>query len=160
MTIPEDKAELRRRMRAVRASIPEADRAARSHSATDRMMGLPEVSAAHVAFVFHAFGSEITTASLIERLAGRGVEVTIPRLEDGALEAIPYRPGDPLGRSSYGALEPMGGSAIDPRDVDLVVAPGLAFDPNGYRLGYCGGYYDTFLRRAGRHAARIGFGFD
>ena len=123
-------------------------------------MSLPEVAAARVAFVFNAFGSEIATASLIERLAGNGVQVRLPRLEDGVLEAVPYRPGDPLGRSSYGALEPTGGGAADPSDVDLVVAPGLAFDPNGYRLGYGGGYYDTFLRRAGRHAARIGFGFD
>jgi 5-formyltetrahydrofolate cyclo-ligase len=160
MTIADEKAELRRRMRAIRAAIPDAERAAQSEAAADRLLTLPEASAAQLAFVFNAFGSEIATGRLIERLAGRGVDLALPRLIGGLLEPVAYRPGDPVAPSTYGALEPRDGEPVDPDAIDLVVTPGLAFDTNGYRVGYGGGYYDGFFRRAATKAARIGLCFD
>ena len=56
---------------------------------------------------------------------------------------------DCLERSSFGVEEPPADPAreVTPRDFHTPVAlvPGLAFDREGYRLGYGGGFYDTFL---------------
>ncbi len=160
VSLADQKAELRTRMRARRAALPPADRAAFSASATDRLLLLREVGAARTAFVFHSFGSEISTGALIEALAQRGRALALPVLAGGVLQAAAYRLGDPLAPSSYGAEEPARHEFVDPADLDLIVAPGLAFDPQGWRLGYGGAYYDGFLRRTRPDAARVGFGFD
>lgn len=44
-----------------------------------------------------------------------------------------------------GIAEPAGGQFLDPAELDLVLVPLLAFDSNGFRLGYGKGFYDRFL---------------
>jgi 5-formyltetrahydrofolate cyclo-ligase len=47
--------------------------------------------------------------------------------------------------SRFGTHEPGSGPAVPPSAIDLVVAPALAADRRGFRVGYGGGYYDRFL---------------
>jgi 5-formyltetrahydrofolate cyclo-ligase len=158
--LDDEKIALRTRMRHLRSALPEPLRERLSAAAVERLLALPELERASTAFVFRSFGSEISTIALLDRLADRGVRLALPVLRAGTLEAVTYRPGDPLVPSGYGPMEPRERTSVSPAKIDLVVAPGLAFDPLGYRLGYGGGYYDAFLRDARVDAARVGLGFD
>ena len=155
----ERKKALRARVRAERDAFPAAERARRSEDIARRLFDLPGLLGARTVMVFSSFGSEVETGPIIERLAAEGVLVALPRVEGHRIVAVAYSPGDPLSRASFGAMEPTGSRVIGPKEIDVVVTPGLAFDRRGYRVGYGGGFYDGFLRRTRRDALRVGICF-
>ena len=142
------KAELRRRQREARAARDEAERAR-----------LGEALAAHAPALgpgpvaaFVGVRTEVPTLPLLSALRSRGVRVLLPLLrEDLDLEWADYD-GDAaaLVAGPRGVLHPPGASlgvaAI--AQAALVLAPALAVDASGARLGQGGGSYDRALARA------------
>jgi 5-formyltetrahydrofolate cyclo-ligase len=47
----------------------------------------------------------------------------------------------------------------NPRNIDVVVVPGVAFTADGHRLGQGGGWYDRFLSDVGGETVTIGVCF-
>ncbi len=142
---------------ALRASIL-ARRADRSE---DARADVAEAIAAHVAGAAFAqvptvaahlsMGGEPGTGPLIEMLLAREVEVLVPvTVGDGRLDWVRYDPSAELTRSPLGVPEPagprLGPEALD--GVDLVIAPALAVDHAGWRLGRGAGYFDRALAHA------------
>lgn len=140
------KRELRRRLRAIRGQLPAEARAARSAAIVDRVLALPELRAARSIAAFVAMRSEADPAGIVAACRARGHRVALPRVhpEPDGLVLHAHAADDPLERSSFGVLEP---SASAPRvdAVDVVIVPGLAFDPRGHRIGYGKGFYDRLL---------------
>lgn len=147
-------------MRRVRGALPAAERARLADLVEEAAFGLPEVQRARVVMLFYSFGTEVATGGMSERVLRAGKRLLLPYLAgDGSMEAAEIRPGEELAPTGYGPREPARRVAVDPADVDVVVAPGLAFDRSGNRLGYGGGYYDRYLERMGSAATRIGVAF-
>ncbi len=153
------KREVRRRVLAAREAMPARDRARRSRAVAELTLALPEVFGARTLMAFWSFGSELDTAPLLTGLHDRGVALVLPRIVDGELEPRSYRPGDAMTATTFGALEPAQGAPIDPREIDAIVVPAVAFDRDGSRVGYGGGFYDRFLSRTRSDAVRIGIAF-
>ncbi len=153
------KADLRARMRAIRDAIPIVERSAMSALIVDRALALPEAAGALTVMTYASMGSEVQTTALIARLAAAGTRVALPVIGPADMRAVHWRPGDPVQLSSYGANEPTSGVAVDPTEVDVVLAPGLAFDRDGNRLGYGGGYFDRFMAAMRPDALRAGLAF-
>ena len=146
-------------MRSVRRAIPESDRGPLALEVRDRLLSLPEIRGARTVLLFSSFGTEVPTDPIVEGLAGPGRRLLLPFLEEGRMGAAAFRPGEPLSVTDYGPREPAERTAIDPAAIDAVVVPGLAFDGEGFRLGYGGGHYDRYLRGIRPDAARIGICF-
>jgi 5-formyltetrahydrofolate cyclo-ligase len=152
------KRRVRRQVIERRDAIPDAERIAQVMAATDRLAALPELQTASVVMAFWSFGSEIATGPVVERLVDAGVSVALPRIAARELEPRRYRPGDPVTETPFGAMEPSDGDLVVPDAIDVVIVPAVAYDREGRRIGYGGGYYDRFLART--PAFRVGFGFD
>jgi 5-formyltetrahydrofolate cyclo-ligase len=98
---------------------------------------------------------------LAQVLAGKGCEICYPRVHQKAQPLwfhVPI-PGEHFVRSAFGVLEPRPDWPVAIPDVLLV--PMLAFDAEGYRLGYGGGFYDRTLAhiRAAKPVVAIGIAF-
>lgn len=155
----EAKAELRRRMRLAREAIPADDRARIAEIVAERLLALPEATSARTVLLFYSFGSEVATGGMAARIRAEGKRLLLPYVEEDGMEAAEVREDDELIRAPYGAREPARRVPVDPSEVDLVVAPGLAFDRGGHRLGYGGGFYDRYLARLRPETVRVGIGF-
>jgi 5-formyltetrahydrofolate cyclo-ligase len=64
-----------------------------------------------------------------------------------------------LAPGTCGILEPKPGKIrpVAYSDIDVVVAPGLAFSEQGWRIGYGGGFYDRLLRESQKKAYALSF---
>lgn len=92
---------------------------------------------------FWPMGQEIDIRPLLHALAGRGHPVLLPvtPLRGQPLIFARWRPGDTLIPERFGTVRPVG----EPGVPDLLLVPLLAWDGQGRRLGYGGGYYDRTL---------------
>jgi 5-formyltetrahydrofolate cyclo-ligase len=144
--LAERKRDIRRSVLHERDALPEEDRRAWSAAITERLITLPELRFTRTVMAFWSFGSEVDTSWLIEALHAAGKRVALPRVDGREVAAVVYVPGDPITATSFGAMEPTSAEIVRPTEIDVVIAPGVAFDRNGGRIGYGGGFYDRFLR--------------
>lgn len=155
----ERKGDLRTRMKTLRSGIPADERAAVDAAICDRVCALQLFREADVVFTYLSFGSEVDTRRIIERAWKAGKAVALPRCV-GPRQMRWFRVDslDDLEPSPLGVDEPRIDAsceqAIATGERMVALVPALAFDAQGYRLGYGGGFYDTFL--AGFDGASIG----
>ena len=110
---------------------------------------------AGVVMAYAAIGSEANVWPIIRDALAQGKRVALPVCVDKRhMRAVCYDGRLRIGR--MGILEPMG-EVVVPKDIDLLLIPGLLFTREGVRLGYGAGYYDAFLTDT--RALRIGVGY-
>ncbi len=135
------------------------DRRAQEATLVDRLPGLPGFEEARVVLLYAStFPEEIPTAAMLRKALELGKVLACPRVDRRARGLRLHRIDDPESDLAPGALgipEPRADlPEVDPARIDWMLAPGLAFDRQGYRLGRGGGYYDRLLPTLSPQAAR------
>ena len=158
------KIDLRQRMSAQRQhatlAVPQADQAIAEHFHAHFAETIVTQAVAEKPYcvgAYHAIGSEINPHIIMQNLSAQGVVLALPAVVDkhSALVFRHYRFGDTMIRESLGTSAPASDKPLC--DPDMLLVPLLAFDTQGYRLGYGGGFYDRTLaafRKRG-HACRL-----
>lgn len=90
-----------------------------------------------------------------------GPPFCFPRVCDGDVELIRIENREHLARADWKLADPEFAAApvVAPDAVDLFLVPGLAFSPDGRRLGRGGGYYDRLLAKRSRRSVAQGVCF-
>ncbi|MHA7967505.1 5-formyltetrahydrofolate cyclo-ligase [Paenibacillus sp. CAU 1782] len=162
---------LRKELAGRRNGLTEEQRRERSAEASLHAFSLVADSGASSVMLYVPFRSELSLKPLAEPCWERGIKVIAPRCNpvDRSMTLFELENWGQLAPGAYGIEEPNPDLAqrLDgPILPDIIFVPGLGFDLAGGRIGYGGGYYDTFAASLGlgQHAGNaplwIGAGFD
>lgn len=153
-----DKKSIRKEMQKKRDAIENKEKI--DKDLLEKLKNLDEFKSSDNFFIFVSYKSEFQTHDLIKDLIADGKNVYVPYvLEKGKMIYTKINSFDDLEKGSYSILEPKNPIPSTDR-LDFILVPGLAFDKNGYRIGYGGGFYDRFLDSLDENAHRISVAYD
>lgn len=157
-----EKAAIRMRARAARRALTPELRLQGSMAIAERVLELPELQGVGAVMLYGASPEEVETLPIEDALRQRGVRIAYPKVvESGQLELHWVEDRYHLERGSFGLLEPGADAACAlPAELDAIIVPGVAFDAEGRRMGYGGGYYDVLLSGRCAGIPAIGVAFD
>lgn len=157
-----DKKLLRKKIINKRDNLDKLSKAMSDKLIMKRLMEQEYYKNSKLIFVYLGFGSEINTSEYIEKFICDGKRVCVPKtnIESKTMEAVEIISLEGLQENKYGILEPLKAyQTIDESEIDLIIVPGVAFDLNGGRVGYGGGYYDKFLGRLSRDIIKVALAY-
>ena len=163
--IVERKKLIREQAHANRTGQPDKDEL--SKAICDRFMALPEYTSAKTVLFYLDVRAEVRTRHSLPTALASGKTIIVPWCNDqGELELFRLEDMSELAVGMYKILEPkpelrtLAEKHVRPRDLDLVMVPGVAFDRRGARMGHGKGYYDKLLQHARTDAPLVALAFE
>lgn len=144
-----DKTTLRNTVRQALATMTDEDYHRQSLAVLNKVLQEPYIIEANTIGMTISNKPEVDTILIIEALWKLGKKVAVPKchpktrgmsfyaIESFAqLETVYMHLREPI---------PAKSEFVDANEMDIIVVPGVVFDPYGYRIGYGGGYYDRYV---------------
>ena len=107
--------------------------------------------------------NEVETENITRYLSFKnpGLKIVVPKINLDSMEMKHYIFNDDveMAPNSFGIIEPLEGEKVLPHEIDLVLTPLLAFDKNGFRVGYGKAFYDRFFQQCKEDVIRVGLSF-
>ena len=166
VSINEYKNTLRQRILELRSNLSEQEINDKSQKIIKTLATFPEFSNSKLIMCYVDFRNEVVTKGFITDCLKEGRRVAVPFIfkKDGSKEMLASEIFniDDLRQGAFGLLEPSINSMIevDPKELELIIVPGVVFDYSKNRIGYGAGYYDRFLKKVNKNCYKVGVAFD
>ena len=146
-----DKKTLRTQIREQkRAMTPEQIEKA-SRALTEQFLALEVYRNAKTLYGYLPYNQEVRTVPILARALADGKQVAVPKVYGDEMRFIYMDDLSQVAEGYAGIPEPIADGPVADDPTALVLMPGLAFDREGRRIGYGGGFYDRFLSEESRH---------
>lgn len=140
-----DKTELRRSIRARKRAMTEEEIVSRSEKLAELLFASDAYKTAKTIYGYLPYNQEVRTVPMLEQALKDGKRVAVPKCYGNEMKFIYMEDLSKVEKGYAGIPEPIADGPVADDTTALVLMPGLAFDPQGHRIGYGGGFYDKFL---------------
>lgn len=139
------KSEFRAHIRSLKRQMTEGEIVEKSEALHRQLAATQAYRNAKSLYGYMSYNQEVRTLPLLEQALRDGKRVAIPKCYGDEMRFIWIVDLTQVEKSGCGIPEPISDGPIADDETALVLMPGMAFDRNGGRIGYGGGYYDKFL---------------
>lgn len=146
-----NKQELRRAIRERKRAMTEEEIVERSNALAEKFYNTPAYQAASTIYGYLPYNQEVRTVPMLQRALDEGKRVAVPKVYGEEMRFIYLDDLTQVSKGYAGIPEPIADAPVAEDKQALVLMPGLAFDPQGHRIGYGGGFYDKFLAKEPHH---------
>ena len=146
-----NKQELRRTIRERKRAMTEEEIVERSNALAEKFYHSPAYQAASTLYGYLPYNQEVRTVPMLQRALDEGKRVAVPKVYGEEMRFIYLEDLTQVSKGYAGIPEPIADAPVAEDKQALVLMPGLAFDPQGHRIGYGGGFYDKFLAKEPHH---------
>ena len=139
---------LRQAILKIRNSLPQEILYKLSEDIQTRVIGMNEFANATIVGAYHSIGSEVSTSKILGEVLQRGKRLALPKvIDDNTIVFAEMKDlKDDLEVGRFNIMTPKE-HCEQFEKIDLVLVPGIAWDGQGYRIGYGQGYYDRYLAK-------------
>ena len=146
-----DKKALRAEIRAKKRALTEEQIVRYSEELAQKLFAHPFYQAAKSIYGYMSYNQEVRTMPILRQAQADGKRVAVPKVYGDEMKFLYLDDLTQVYTGYAGIPEPIADGPVAADETALVLMPGLAFDPQGHRIGYGGGFYDKFLSREPNH---------
>ena len=146
-----DKLQLRRAIRERKRAMTEEEIVSRSEKLAELFYASDAYKNAKTIYGYLPYNQEVRTVPMLEQALRDGKRVAVPKCYGEEMKFIFMDDLTKVEKGYANIPEPIADEPVADDTTALVLMPGLAFDPQGHRCGYGGGFYDKFLSAEPSH---------